>query len=77
MEDDVRQQQEHLDATLSALARVLSEVSDEAKSLSRAAKRTVVPDLTDLYAKMRRVATAEEACDIAALDLAGAAGEDL
>lgn len=73
---DVTDQKKAHREALEALSEVLSEVSTEAKALAKVAARGRAVDLTSLYALLRSMQQAEENCDITALDIQTALGED-
>lgn len=73
---DTAQQQRAIDEALGALGDLLANLSREAKDASRVASRGKAVDLTAIHSLMAQVRTAEEQCDLAALDLQTALGED-
>ncbi|MEW1957447.1 hypothetical protein [Kineococcus sp. NPDC059986] len=76
--EDTTAQEQALRAARDEAAQVLAELAAEARSLSKAyAGRTArVPDGSALAGLVDAARRAEEAVDIAALDLATARGED-
>lgn len=75
--EDVSRQQEALAAARAELAAALDDLSAQAHTAARAARsRRAVPDLPAVHAAARAVERAEEAVDLAALDVRTAAGED-
>ena len=75
--EDVSHQQEVLAAARAHLAAALDDLSAEAHTAARAARsKRAVPDLPAVHAAARAVERAEEAVDLAALDVRTAAGED-
>ncbi|MCU1692490.1 MAG: hypothetical protein JWM64_1581 [Frankiales bacterium] len=75
--EDLSRQQEALAQARADLAVALDDLSSEAHTASRAARsKRGVPDLPAVHAAARAVERAEEALDLAALDVRTAAGED-
>lgn len=75
--EDITAQQERLTATRAALAASLTALAVEAKSCAKAAaNKHSTPDLNPVYAAVRNVERAEEAVDLAALDVHTASGYD-
>ncbi len=75
--EDLTRQQEALAAARADLAAALDLLEREAKDAARAARtKRGVPDLPAVHAAARGVERAEEALDLAALDVRTAAGED-
>jgi hypothetical protein len=75
--EDLTRQREAVAAARSDLAARLDELEREAKTAARAARtKRGQPDLPAVHAASRAVERAEEALDLAALDLRTAAGDD-
>ncbi|MCW2776281.1 MAG: hypothetical protein JWN17_6 [Frankiales bacterium] len=75
--EDLTRQQEALAAARADLAAALDDLESEAHTAARAARsKRGVPDLPAVHAAARAVERAEEALDLAALDVRTAAGED-
>jgi predicted RNase H-like HicB family nuclease len=75
--EDLHRQREAVDEARVALAAALDALEREAHTAARASRtRRGTPDLPGVYAAARAVERAEEALDLAALDLRTAAGED-
>lgn len=75
--EDLTVQREQLAAARGELAASLETLAAEAKSAAKAARtKTGRPDLPEVYAATRAVERAEEAVDLAALDLHTASGGD-
>lgn len=75
--EDLSRQQEALAVARADLAAALDDLEREAKTAARAARtKRGQPDLPAVHAAARAVERAEEAVDLAALDVRTAAGED-
>ena len=75
--EDLSRQQEALAAARADLAAALDDLEREATTAARAARtKRGLPDLPAVHAAARAVERAEEAVDLAALDVRTAAGED-
>lgn len=75
--EDLTRQRDALDGARADLAAALDDLEREAKSAARAARtKRGAPDLPAVHAAARAVERAEEALDLAALDLRTAAGDD-
>lgn len=75
--EDLTRQRETLEAARADLGGRLDDLEREAKAAARAARtKRGQPDLPAVHAAARAVERAEEAVDLAALDLRTAAGDD-
>lgn len=75
-QEGLEPQRDHVAACAQSLGEALNALAVEAKAAARVAGRGKVPDLTSVVARHSEVRVAEEALDLAALDLATASGQD-
>lgn len=75
-DEDVSEQRQAYVEALRELSEVLGDLSREAKAMARASGRGRPVDLTPMAALVQAMRRAEEKCDLSALDIQTALGED-